>query len=60
MPVQDTNPEKFSITIDEKMKTFHEKIKFTQYLSTNSAFQSIIKGKLPHKEGKYAVEKSRK
>jgi hypothetical protein len=39
---------------------FHDKTKFTQYLSTNPALQRIIKGKLQHKEGKYALEKTRK
>jgi hypothetical protein len=34
--------------------------KFTQYISTNPALQSIINGKLQHKEGNYALEKARK
>jgi hypothetical protein len=51
---------KFSITIDGETKVFHDKTKFTQYLSTNPALQRIIKGKLQHKGGNYALEKSRK
>jgi hypothetical protein len=38
-------PAKLSITIDEETKIFHEKTKFTQYLSTNPALQKIIDGK---------------
>jgi hypothetical protein len=36
------------------------KQKFTQYLSTNSAFERIINGKLQHKERNYTLEKARK
>jgi hypothetical protein len=39
-------PAKFSITIDGETKIFHDKTKFTQYLSTNPALQRIIDGKL--------------
>jgi hypothetical protein len=39
-------PAKLSITMDEDTKIFHDKTKFTQYLSTNSALQRIIDGKL--------------
>jgi hypothetical protein len=53
-------PGKFSITIDGETKTFHDKTKFTQYLSTNLAQQRIIYGKHQHKEGKYTLEKARK
>jgi hypothetical protein len=42
---------KLSITIDRETKVFHDKTKFTQYLSTNPALQRIIKEKLQHKEG---------
>jgi hypothetical protein len=38
-------PTKLSITIDGETKVFREKIKFTQYLSTNPAVQRIINGK---------------
>ena len=50
---------KFSITIDEETKVFHDKSKFTQYLSRNPALQRIIKGELQQKEGNYALEKAR-
>jgi hypothetical protein len=53
-------PSKLSITIDGGTKVFHDKTKFTQYLSTNPAFQRVIKEKLQHKEGNYALEKARK
>ena len=33
----------------EKTKVFHDKTKFTKYLSTNPALQRIIKGKPKHK-----------
>ena len=46
------NPAKLSITIGEETKVFHDKTKFTQYLSMNPALQRIIKGKLQHKVGK--------
>ena len=53
-------PAKFSITIDGENKIFHDKNKFTQYLSTNPALQCIIDGKYQHKEGNYTLEKARK
>ena len=34
-------PAKLSITIDGETKVFHDKTKFTHYLSTNPAFQRI-------------------
>jgi hypothetical protein len=46
-------PTKLSITIDGETKIFHDKNKFTQYLSTNPALQRIIDRKLQHKEGNY-------
>jgi hypothetical protein len=36
---------KLSITIGRKTKIFHDKTKFTQYISTNPALQRIIDGK---------------
>ena len=54
------SPAKLSITIDGETNIFHDKTKFTQYLFTNPALQKIIKGKLQHKEGNYALEKARK
>jgi hypothetical protein len=51
---------KFSITMDGETKVFHDKTKFTQYLSMNLALQRILKGKLQYKEGNYTLEKARK
>jgi hypothetical protein len=56
MTAQATIPSKLSITIDGEIKVFHDKTKFTQYLSTNPALQGIIKGKLQHKEENYTLE----
>ena len=42
MPAQATLPAKLSITIYGENKVFHDKTKFTQYLSTNPALQRII------------------
>jgi hypothetical protein len=53
-------PANLSITIDGETKVFHDKTKFTQYLSTNPAFQMILKGKHQHKDGNYSLEKARK
>jgi hypothetical protein len=58
MPDQSTKPSKS--LINKETKVFHDKIKFTQYLSMNPALQWIIKGKLQYKEGNYALEKARK
>jgi hypothetical protein len=49
-----------SITIDGETKVFHDKTKFTQYLSTNPALQRIITGKHQHKDRNYTLEKARK
>jgi hypothetical protein len=51
-------PSKHSTTIDGETKVFHDKIKFTQYLSTDPALQRITKGKLQHKEGNDTLEKA--
>jgi hypothetical protein len=53
-------PAKFSITIDEGNKVFHDINKFSQYLSTNPALHRIIDGKHQYKEGNYTLEKGRK
>jgi hypothetical protein len=50
--------EKLSITIDRENKIFHDKAKFTKYLSTNPVLPRIIDRK--HKEGNYTLEKARK
>jgi hypothetical protein len=54
------DPAKLSIIIDEETKVFHDKTKFTQYLSTNPALQRIIKGKHQLKDGNQTLEKARK
>jgi hypothetical protein len=51
-------PAKPSITIDGETKVFHDKTKFTQYLSKNTALQRIIMGELQHKEGNAVLEKA--
>jgi hypothetical protein len=53
-------PTKHSISIDGETKVFHDKTKFTQYLSRNPALQRIIKGKHQNKDGNYTLEKARK
>ena len=53
-------PEKLSIIIDREAKIFHDKNKFTQYLSTNPALQRINKRKTKTKKGNYTLETSRK
>jgi len=45
--------------IDGETKIFHDKTKFTQYLSTNPALQKIINGKAQHKEASYTLEEAR-
>ena len=52
-------PARLSITIDGETKIFHDKTKFTQYLSTNPVLQRIIGGKHQYKEGNYTLEKAR-
>jgi hypothetical protein len=49
---------KLSSTIVEGSKVFHDKTKFTQYLSMNPALERILKGKHQHKEGDYSLEKA--
>jgi hypothetical protein len=51
-------PAKHSITIDGETKVFHDKAKFTQYLSMNPALQRIIEGKHQQKDGNYTLEKA--
>jgi hypothetical protein len=48
---------KLSITIDGETKVFHDKTKFTQYISINPALRRILEGKHQHKEGNYTLEK---
>jgi hypothetical protein len=51
---------KLSITIDGETKIFHDKTKFTYYLSTNPALQMIITGKKQYKDRNHIIEKARK
>jgi hypothetical protein len=53
-------PAKRSITMTEENKIFHDKNKFTKYLSINPALQKIIYGKHQQKERNYTVEKAGK
>jgi hypothetical protein len=53
-------PAKISIIIEGETKMFHDKTKFTQYLSINPALKRIIDGKHQHKEGNYTLEEARK
>ena len=55
-------PVKLSITIDRERKVFHDKNKFTYYLSTNPALQRIITTttEKKYKEGNLALEKTRR
>jgi len=43
-------PAKLSITIDGENKIFHEKTKFTQYVSINPVQKRKIDGQFQHKE----------
>jgi hypothetical protein len=51
-------PAKLSITIDGETKVFHDKNKFTQYISINPTLQRIIQGKHQHKDRNYTLEKA--
>ena len=52
---------KLSITIDGETTVFHDKTKFTHYLSTNPALQRIItEKKKQYKDGNHSLEKARK
>jgi hypothetical protein len=50
-------PAKLSITIEGETKKFHDKTKFTQYLSISQALQ---KWKTPTQGGKLPPQKSKK
>jgi hypothetical protein len=51
-------PAKLSITMDGETIEFHDKTKFTQYLSMNSALQRTLTRKDQYKERNYALEKA--
>jgi hypothetical protein len=54
-------PAKISITIDGETKVFHNKTKFTHYLSTNSGLhRDNKKKKKQYKDGNHILEKARK
>jgi hypothetical protein len=58
--IQDLYPAKLSITMDGETKVFHDKTKFTHYLSTNPALQRIITEKKQYKDGNHVQGKTRK
>ncbi|KAL6088665.1 hypothetical protein STEG23_010199 [Scotinomys teguina] len=51
-----TYPAKLSVTIDGVNKTFQNKTKFKQYLSTNPALQKALEGGFQPKEVRYTHE----
>jgi hypothetical protein len=53
-------PVKLSITIDGETKVFHDRTKFTHYLSMNPALQRIIKEKKPIQGWKTRPRKCKK
>jgi hypothetical protein len=55
-------PPKLSITIDGETKVFHDKIKFTHYLSMNQALQWITNKQTnkKYKDRNHTLEKARK
>jgi hypothetical protein len=53
-------PAKLSITIDGETKVFHDKTKFTHYLSMNPAIQRIVTEKKPIQGQKPRPRKSKK
>jgi len=50
---------KLSISIEGETKTFHDKTKFMQYLSTNPTLQRIINGETQQKEASYSLQKAK-
>jgi hypothetical protein len=53
-------PAKLSITVDGETKVFHNKTKFTYYLSRNLALQRIITEKKQYKDRHHILDKARK
>jgi hypothetical protein len=53
-------PAKLSIIVDGETKVFHDRTKFTHYLSTNPALQRIITEKNQYKDGNHVLEKARR
>lgn len=52
-------PANLAINIDGETKVSQEKNKFKQYLSTNSALQRVIEGKVQYKEVNYMHNKKK-
>ena len=50
---------RLSVTEMKKEKTFHNKNKFKQYLSTNSALQKGLEGKVQPKQSNHNQENTR-
>jgi hypothetical protein len=59
MPAQDMYTAKLSINLNGETKVFHEKTKFTKYLSTNPVLQRIITQKKPIQGQKLCPRKSK-
>ena len=53
-------PAKLLIMKDGETKVFHDKNKFTQYISINPTLQRIITEKNKYKDGNQSLEKARK
>ena len=53
-------PAKLLITLDGETKVFHNRTKFTNYLSTNPVLQRIITGKNQYKDGNHVLEKAKR
>ena len=51
---------KYLITIDGETKIFHDKTKFQQYLSFNSAVLRLLERKLQHREDNYTKKKKKR
>lgn len=55
-----SHPGKLSITLTKKLKTFYDKMKFKQFLSTNLTLQKALEGKLHSEEVNHTQEASNK
>jgi hypothetical protein len=53
-------PAKLSITLDGEINVFHNRTKFTHYLSMNPALQRIITEKNQYKDRNHILEKARR
>lgn len=45
-PAQMTRLREISVTINGENKTFHDEVKFKQYLSTNTTLHKMLEGKI--------------